>query len=466
MSNKEILQSNLKKLNEATKGVKSFISSLLDKNSFVETDVFTSGKSFLDGSDALGEGVVCGYGTIDGNPVQIFAQNPEVMKGSISKAHAEKIEKCFDRAIATGTPIISIVNSAGARVGEGVSMLEGYASIVAKAVDAKNAIPHICIINGTSVGLMSSFASLADFVFMSNKSIVSTAAPLLLCATCKDNTAADTLVGFKQHSVANNIASFGYADEKDLNGKLKSVLALVTESDDISADDPNRETAALNKSVSVDNILKAVCDDGKFVEYCAEFASDVKCVFTKINGITSAIIINNISGSTVNGAMLDKMTAFVNKANALGFAIINFVDCSGVVADINEELNGLSAKAAAFMEAIATASVEKIAVITGKAIGFAYSAFASKAIGFDYTLAFADAQISAVNADAAINVLYYDEIVKLGNSEEVRAKLYEKYAAEIANPFVAAKDGFVDNIILPSVVRPYIASALMMLLGA
>ena len=184
MENKTLLAS-VKALDKATSDIKAFLENIVDEESFVETDVFLTGKSFDSADEALGEGVVTGYATMGGNPVHIFAQNANVLKGSLSDAHANKIYKCMQRAIKSGTPLISVIDSCGARVGEGASVMEGYAKLIAGSFQLSDEVPHICIIKGVAVGMMATFAASADFVFMSKDAIMSVNSPMYLVSDAK-----------------------------------------------------------------------------------------------------------------------------------------------------------------------------------------------------------------------------------------------------------------------------------------
>lgn len=463
MDNNKILQDNLAAIDKATTKIKSFVSSIIDEASFVETDVFTAGKSFIDGAEALGEGVVTGYATIGGIPVHIFAQNAEVLKGSFGEAHAKKIKKVIAKAVASGTPLISVIDSHGARVGEGVGMLEAYAEVIAAANDAKDSIPHICIVKGACVGIMAAFAATADFVYMSKDSVMSVTPPMVLASNEKDYPKLNSILGYEAYSAASDVADFTYKNEKDLAASVKDLLTVLAGDTEETNDDANRETPALDKAYSVETALKAICDNSKYIELNASYAKDVRTLITKINSISCAIIATDsaVCDGDITAEGIEKATDFINKCSDNTLPIITLVDAKGIKACTKCETKGLNKKLAQLMSAIANSPVEKISVIAGKAIGAVYSALASKGIGFDYSLAFANAEISPINADTAVNIVYTEEL-KAGENRE---KLAERYATMQSNPFISAKDGYVDNIINASTIRPYLASALMMLLG-
>lgn len=466
MSNSKILQDNLKAYADATAKIKSFIDGIIDEASFVETDVFTAGKTFVDGAEALGEGVVTGYATIGGNPVQIIASNREILGGSFSAAHAAKMNKTIAKACATGTTLLSIIDSTGARIGEGTAVLEAYAATLFNSCSAKSTVPHIAIVKGAAVGMMAAYVANADYTFLSKDSIMSVNAPQALASDIKDYPKLNTILGADNYAAASNVANFTYKNDTELKTKLNDLLSIINGEEE-SADDANRETPALDKKYSADAALKAICDGGKYLEYNAGYAKEIKTVLAKINGIAVAVLATDSAVAdgyiTVEG--VEKATDFVELADSNGFALITLVDAKGFKTCVKCEAQGFNKKLAKLCNAIAMFDNSKISVVAGKATGAIYSVLASKGIGFDYSLATIDAQIAPVNAETAVNVLYADELKKAKAPAEAREKLSAKYAEMEANPFVSAKDGFIDNIINASALRPYLASALLMLLG-
>lgn len=467
MNNNQILQQNLKAIDKATADIKATINSIIDDLSFVETDVFTAGRTFATGAEALGEGIVTGYATIDGTPVNIFAQNKNVLGGSLGVAHAKKIVKAINKAIAGGTPLISIIDCSGARIGEGVAMLEAYAEVIAAAAKARQNVPHICIVKGSAVGMMASYVALADYVFMNANSVMSLASPMVLANKGKDYPKLNVILGVKAYADNSNISTFTYKDNKDLSTQLKDLLYYISDEIIDSGDDVNRETPSLDKSYSVKSCLTAICDNGKFLNLSSDFAKEINTVISKINGVSVGILatdsaINN-GNITVNG--IAKATDFVKHCDLNNIPLITLVDAKGFDSCIECEQAGLAAKLGKLMAAISEADNVRISVITGSAVGAVYSAFASKAIGYEYTLATTNAAITPVNAMTAVNVLYADEIAQAVDKDKAREELIESYTNLECNPFISAKDGFIDNIVEASTLRPYLASCIYMLLG-
>ncbi|MDR3293718.1 MAG: hypothetical protein LBT20_06445 [Clostridiales bacterium] len=463
----KILDQNSDLLTKASSKIRGFIDEIVDPKSLVETDVFLAGKNFLDGTEALGEGVVTGYATIDGNPVYLFAQNAEVLSGSLSRAGADKISKNIEAAARAGVPFISIIDSAGARIGEGIGVCEGYSKLFSKAAnELLGSVPHIAVVKGNCVGLMSVYTALADFVFADEKAKISVNAPLVVAAASK--TAVDALT-VKNTAGKSGSAAIVYKTGAELKEKLTELLDLLPpDADYIAAgdytDDLNRTSENLNTSADYASLFAAVADDGKTLELYADYAKEVKCALGKIAGITTAFVAFDPTVNkfiTVNG--LKKISRFVYSISDFNIPLINFVDSKGIEPSLESELNGLSGEAANLITNIALADNRKIAVITGNAIGYAYSAFASKALGYDYVLATVDSVISPINPETATVLLYDEELKKAVDPVAKREELNKKYAEDSANPYIAAKDGYVDNIIEPQLIRPYLASILTML---
>ena len=467
MENGKIIVSS-QAIEKATASVKKFIDSICDKSSFVETDVFVTGKTFEDAAAALGEGVVTGYATIGGKPVHIFAQNAEVRKGSLGKAHADKIVKCMKRDVATGTPLVSVIDCGGARIGEGVGVLEGYAEVLAEAAIVSGQVPHYCVVKGNAVGMMSAFVAMADFTFMSKDAVLSLDSRMYLASTQKEFPALNKLLGYDAHKGGADIAQFTYSSAADLKKQLSALVDVLT--DNVSTkDDPNRVASALDKGLPAADAIKAILDDGKSIEYCSDWAKEVVCALGSINGMGVGVVATDPSVGkgylSLDGAR--KITAFVEKLDAFDMPLITLVDSLGFNTTVEQEKAGAAKVAAELFASVAASSVDKIGVAVGKAVGAAYTALMSKGIGFDYTLATEKACISPIAPDAAVDVLMADQLAadKGKDVAKARQKLADSYAAMAADPMIAAQEGYVDNVVEAKNLRPYIASALLMLKG-
>ncbi|MGI6213460.1 MAG: carboxyl transferase domain-containing protein [Christensenellales bacterium] len=462
MSGIKMLRAKANKIEKATKGIREFIAEIVEKDSFVQTDVFMAGESFLDGSEALGEGVICGYANLGDYPVTIIAQNAEVLGGSLGKAHADKILKAIDRAQKTKTPLISIIDSRGARLGEGLSALEGYAAITAKVSLLKRNVPHIAIINGNAIGHMSIYAQTADIMFMGKDGIMSFNPPMAVLASSGSAKAPGEVFCAANHAKHNNTCAFTYEKPSEIKHTLNKLFDYMQKPIIENEDNPNRVAAELNKAAGAQALLEALCDEKQYLELYAGFAPSVKTVITSVNSISAGIVQTKADGVTslLDENAVKKIAKFVSFLQAYHIPLITLIDCEGVKSDIDSELGGISAVCAELAECIAASGIAKIAVVTGSAIGYAYTVLCSKALGFDYTLAFADSTLLPINADTAISVINVKEIESASNPVAAREKLAEFYKSRQGNPFIAGKEGYIDNIIEPALLRPYVASIL------
>lgn len=489
---KKTLSASVKALDKATSEVKAFLESIVDDESFVETDVFLSGRSFDSAEEALGEGVVTGYATMGGNPVHIFAQNSQVLKGSLSDAHANKICKCMQRAVKAGTPLISVIDCSGARVGEGASVMEGYAKLIAGGFDLADEVPHICIVKGVAVGMMATFVAGADFVFMSKDAIMSVNSPMYLVSDAKSFPVDyQKQLGYKAYEGVSDMAQFVYNDAKDLAKQLQNLTSTLLSDEGEPADDPNRVSPKLEGKISAKDRTALVMDKNSVIEYCPTYAKEVVCSLAKLNGLSVGVIATE--GEYISKKGLEKATSFVEKLEAYNIPLVTFVDSLGVNPTYQEELDGFAKKTNALMKAIALSAIPKIGVAVGNAVGYAYSALMSKSIGFDYTLATSNAVVAPVGMEVS-KVIAADQIKELKKTVkeasaktdadalslekaisyfekvmaniEIKGKTAEQAYAEMqSDPMIAAKDGYIDNVIEATNLRPYLASALLMLLG-
>ena len=453
-----LLNDNSSKIFSRSKKIRDFIEKIVDEHSFVETDVFMSGSDSLE--EAPGEGVVTGFASIKDFPICIIAQNIDVLGGSVGKAHAQKILKCINRCIETATPLISIIDSNGARLGEGLGVLEGYSEIIAAATQLKNYAPHIAVIKGNAIGLMGMYAVSADFLFFGKNSVLSANPPLTL-----SNSATFSPQGIlgKEPYLKNSLLSgMTYEKPEEIAHGISKLLHYLWDSVIESDDDPNRTADILNTVANSQNLLEALADKDRTIEMFSEYTEDIKTYFATINSIPVGLMITN--SKRLNEKSIRKATAFVDMLDRYGLPLVSLVDSQGLESNLEKEQQGLITTAYELMASVSTSEIPKIAVITEYAIGYAYSALCSKATGFDYVLAFANAKAAPISSDAAASIIYGMELGKKGDPVEVRQELAERYRKNEMNPFVSAKEGYIDNIIEPALLRPYVTSGLMMLL--
>ncbi len=460
MSNLQLLLDNQAKIKAATKEIRDFVNKVVDKGSFVEKDAYLTSDTFFDGVEALGEGVLTGYATINDRRVTIIAQNAAVLGGSMSKAHAKKIVKAFNHAEQTGTPVVSILDSTGARIAEGVDVLEGYADILSAAISFKDFGQHIAVIKGNAVGLTAVYAQCASIVMMGTEGVTSLDAPKSVIAKAGLNEPATKQLGAQAISAKGNQVSLLYKDVKDLKNKINNTLAYMQGDMVDTDDDPNRTADNLNKKFVNLDVVKALVDDQRYFEINAQYEEDVLTAYASINTRPVAIVATNMSGKSpkLTCGGMEKIIRFLSTVQAMQTIFI--VDCEGIETCLACEQSYAIETACNLVKAI-HATWDKVAIITGNAIGLAYTAFCSKGLGTQHLIAFPDAVVSAVNAKIAVDILEDSAEYKASKDPvATKAKLVEKYEQEVANPFRALKNGYVDQIIVPSLVRPYVASIL------
>lgn len=449
-----------------SEGIRGFLESFLDEYSFVEMDTFsfTKGEAF-DEAGSFGEGVITGYATIDGIPVCLFAQNFEVCKGGMSKAQAEKIIKIQKQAQKTGAAMISVIDTAGAKLGEGVTALEGYGGIMAQAAEMKKDITQIAIIKGSCLGAMSYFAALNDFVIMMDGSVASTSSPGIISASSSNGEGAKDICGAKFHMGKTGFAHFVAKDADELSDILRSLLNLLSEEEDFDPDTEfNRQIEELNGRYDADALTENLFD-APMLELGKGFAPEVKCGLAKLGGVTVGSI---VCGSDEKGVYLSreacvKLKKFIRLLGKYKIPLLSFVNCAGVKPDIGTESSTIISDVAQLISATCDFEAPKISVICGRAIGIGFSALASKSLGYDNCIAWADAVVSPLGEAAAAVLRYSDEIKNAQDPVRMREEVEKRYAQIEADPFNAAKCGSVDNIIMPSATRQYLISMLMML---
>lgn len=450
MSNYIRLEKTCAALDAATKDIREYLNNLVDEMSFVELNAFAAGADRLNGAPIPGEGVLCGTATIEGVPVAVVAQNVAALYGSFGKAQANKICRTFELAAKRKMPVISILDSAGARVGEGVEMLEAYGAVLRSVADFGDRGLHFCIVKGQAVGLMAAFAQLADYRIAAHDAVLSVTAPAVLAAR----------VGNASATSAASLAKDGYVDfvckdvasVADCLRKLVGWYTIVGDSED----DPNREAPALAEDISAEALMAALADDGEGLEYAADRGTNARCFLAHVFNLAVGVV---VVGGKLSENDCGKINCFACNLSDAGAALITLVNSEG----FEDEKAGELADSMAMLTLAFSDRQPKIAVCVGNAIGNAYTMLASKGIGFDYSLAFVNACISPVAPDAAVHLVYADVLKEKGNSPEVQAQLAELYRAEHCDAFAAAQKGYVDAVIDPATLRPYVANALGML---
>lgn len=455
------------------------IAKLFDENSFVELDAFVESRGIdfgMQDRKAYGDGVVVGYGTIDGRPVYAAAQDFTFIVGALGEMHAKKIVKVMDMAVKAGVPFVNLIDSNGARLQEGLNALAGYAEILYAATQASGVIPQITAIMGSCPGASSYLPPMSDFVFMTEKTAtLNIVGSQIISATSGKNITAAELGGAKVHSENTGIANFVCADDDAVLAEIRNLISYLPENNLTDAptyaceDDLNRLLDELNDDqpagYDMKNMIASVFDAGSMLEVSKDYAKNIITAFTRMSGTTVGVVANQpaVMNGKLNSAAYTKAARFVRFCDAFNIPVVTFTDSEGVVIDAAEEQSGISAKAAKLMYAFAEATVPKVNVIVGKAIGASYVAMNNKQLGADLVYAWPSAEISVMEANAAANILYRKEISVADDPVAARENLAEQFKAEYANPYVAAAKGYVDDIVEPGSTRVRLASALLML---
>jgi len=449
------------------------IGKLLDSESFVEMHAFVQHSNAVAGMkevSAPGEGVVTGYGTIDGRGVYVVSQDYTVLGGSMGAMHARKITKLLDMAGKTGLPVILLLDSMGARLGEGAGALEGFGSVFAKMSELSGVVPILTVVCGQCAGSAAFFAPLSDFVFMADGvGGIYTAAPGAFGQSGKE-VKPEAIGGASVHFEKTGLVHFKCASEDEALGALRRLLSYLPDNNLVDVpfidggDDLNRMIENYSGSWDVYSVITAIFDNGLFFESQAGYAPDIKTGFARLGG-RSVGVVANAPGSFLNAASCIKAAGFVNFCDAFGIPVITLADTAGFVKDIAQEQCCLIPSGAKLIQAYASATVPKLTVITGQAIGSGYIAMGPKALGADMVYAWPDAVVSCLPADASAVILMEDYIAQSDEPVEARKQAAERYAQTFASPWEAAKMGYIDEVIYPSETRQRLAGALELAVG-
>ncbi len=455
---------------------------LLDEGSFQEIDKFVVHRCTnfgLEKQQILGDGVVTGYGAIDGRLVYVFAQDFTVFGGSLSKAYAEKICKIMDMALKMGAPVIGLNDSGGARIQDGVQSLAGYADIFLRNVMASGVVPQISAIMGPCAGGAVYSPAITDFIFMVREtSYMFITGPEVIKTVSGEEITKDELGGAMTHNETSGVAHWAAGDDEEcllLIRELFSFLPLNNQEDPpirTCTDDPNRCDSSLktlvpdkpNVPYDMKELIQAVVDDNYFLEVHEHYARNILVGFARLNGRSVGLVANQpsfLAGALDVDSSL-KGARFVRFCDAFNIPLIVFEDVPGFMPGVQQELTGIIKHGAKLLYAMAEATVPKITVITRKAYGGAYCVMNSKHIRSDYNLAFPTAEIAVMGPEGAVNIIHRSEMAEAENPEETRRKLVEDYRRKFANPYDAAQLGYIDEVIDPVETRPKLIRALEM----
>lgn len=458
---------------------------LLDPNTFMEFDKFVVHKcqSFgIEKTQYLGDGVVTGIGSINGQQVAVFSQDFTCWGGALGMAYAKKICKIMDFALENRIPVIGINDSGGARIQEGVESLAGYAEIFWRNVQASGVIPQISLIMGPCAGGAVYSPAMTDFIFMVDKtSYMFVTGPEVIKTVTHEEVTKDQLGGASTHNEKSGVAHFKCADEDDCFERVRELLSYIPASNAVkpskafSSDSAERASSKLKdfvpdnsrKPYDMKELIVEVVDDGNFLEVHRDFAKNILCGFASIGGIKVGIIANQ---PAVLAGVLDidsstKAARFVRFCDAFNISIITLVDVPGFLPGTVQEYGGIIRHGAKLLYAYSEATVPMITLITRKAYGGAYDVMASKHIRADINLAYPTAEIAVMGAEGAVNIIFRHELAGLkgGEFDSKKKGLVENYEHQFANPYRAAELGYVDEIIFPENTRAKLYQCLKML---
>jgi len=456
---------------------------LFDPDSFIEVDAFVETRSIefdMQKKKVLGDGVVTGYGSIDGRLVFASSQDFTVIGGSLGEMHAKKITKVMDMAMKMGAPFISINDSGGARIEEGIDALSGFGDIFFRNTLASGVIPQISVIMGPCAGGAVYSPAITDFVFMVEKtSQMFITGPQVIKAVTGEDVTFEQLGGADTHNSKSGVAHFKCSNEDECIEYIKKLLSFLPDNNLSdppyyqTEDDLNRIAEELdeiipdeaNKPYDMKDIICRVLDNGDFFEIQKHFAQNIIIGFGRMNGSTVGIIANQpkyLAGSLdVNSS--DKAARFVRFCDAFNIPVITFTDVPGYLPGVDQEHNGIIRHGAKLLYAFSEATVPKINVIVRKAYGGAYIAMNSKHLGADMVFAWPSAEIAVMGPDGAANIIFRKEISESDNPIETRNQKIQEYREKFSNPYIAASRGYVDDVIEPATTRARIISALEML---
>ncbi len=459
------------------------INLLLDEGSFEEMDKLVVHQSHDFGMEKkriYGDGVISGYGRIDGRTVYVFAQDFTVFGGSLSGANAAKIVKIMDLAMKVGAPVIGLNDSGGARIQEGVASLGGYADIFLRNVLASGVIPQISAIMGPCAGGAVYSPAMTDFIIMTKEiSNMFITGPEVIKAVTHEEVTMEELGGAETHNALSGVAHFAAENEEDALSLIKELLSFMPNNN--MEDPPQRETTdpldrvseELNLMIPDDpnhpydirKIIREVLDENYFFEVQPDYAKNIVIGFGRLGGKPVALVANqpdHLAGALdINSS--DKGARFVRFCDAFNIPLITFEDVPGFLPGVAQEHGGIIRHGAKLLYAFSEATVPKITVITRKAYGGAYCVMASKHIRADINYAYPSAEIAVMGPEGAVNIVYKREIDKAKESKKVRESKIDEFREKFANPYIACEKGYLDEVIEPKFTRPKLIAALQML---
>src|SRR5437867_717737 len=456
---------------------------LFDPGTFEEVDQLVTHRcrDFGMGDQIVpGDGVVAGHGLVDGRQVFAFAQDFTVFGGSLSETNAAKIVKIMDLAMKLGAPVVGLNDSGGARIQEGVLSLGGYADIFLRNTLASGVIPQISAIMGPCAGGAVYSPAITDFIVMvRNTSYMFVTGPDVIKTVTHEAVTKEELGGAMTHNATSGVAHFAVDDDRECVSLIRELLSFLPSNnlDDpprlASTDPPDREVPALDRLVpdapnqpyEMLDVIHAIVDDAYFLELHQHHARNLIVGFARLDGRPVGIVANQpaVLAGTLDIAASVKGARFVRFCDAFNLPLVTFEDVPGFLPGTTQEYGGIIKQGAKLLYAFAEATVPKITVITRKSYGGAYCVMASKHIRTDMNFAYPTAEIAVMGPDGAVNILYRNELRSAERPEDFRAEKVAEFRRKFASPYIAARRGFIDEVIEPRVTRPKLVTGLRML---
>ena len=456
---------------------------LLDPGSFVELDMLARHRAHafgIENSRPLTDGVVTGWGTIDGRKVFVFSQDFTVFGGALGEVFAEKIHKVMDLAESVGAPMIGLNDGAGARIQEGVVSLDAYGGIFYRNVKASGVIPQISVIMGPCAGGAVYSPAMTDFIFMvKGTSHMFITGPDVVKTVTGEDVSQEELGGAMTHASKSGVAGFVADDEESCIEQVRYLFSFLPQNNLEDPpyfepeDDPDRRCEGIvglipdapNKPYDMKAVITEVVDSGDFFEVHQHWAMNIVCGFARVDGHVVGVVGNqpaNLAG-TLDIEASEKAARFVRMCDAFNVPLVTFVDVPGFLPGTDQEYGGIIRHGAKLLYAYCEATVPRVQIITRKAYGGAYVVMNSKSIGADLAFAWPSAEVAVMGPQGAVNIIFRKEIETADDAEARRVELIEEYTERFANPYIAAERGYVDDVIDPRETRRVLVRSLEML---
>lgn len=450
---------------------------LLDEDSFTELEPFVTQQNDPDEKSFLGDGVVTGYGMVEGRTIYVYAQDFTVQGGALGEMHSRKICRAMDLAVANGSPIIGLIDSGGARIQEGVKSLGGYAEIFKRNAQYSGVVPQISLILGPCAGGAAYSPALTDMIIMVEKqSFMFLTGPEVIKTVTGEETDFEFLGGAQVHLNVSGTAHLITKDEETALELARYVLGYLPANNVENAplqengDDPDRLAEVLNSLVPIDpgspynmhTVIDAVVDRGSFLELQAGYARNAIVGLARFDGMPVGIIAQepSVMAGVIDIDASDKICRTVRFCDAFNLPLVTFVDSPGFLPGVSQEHRGIIRHGAKVLFAYSEANVPKVSIVTRKAYGGAYVVMSSKYLGTDINYAWPSAEIAVMGPQGATNILYGRELAKAEDPEAERQRLEAEYRQRYLTPYAAAHAGYVDDVIEPAETRPMLIKAL------